>query len=404
MKTAHGASGAKEVNIHSLLLGELITWLGSSFIWPLTSVYLKDQLHVSLTWVGVVLFFNCMANLVGSMIAGRLYDRINPYPLIVVGLACDAFVLFLLAVFPGWPEYWLWLTLAGFFAGWDGALINSMATSIKKVPSKKVFNLIYFAQNIGVVTGTLVVGYLYDFSVIFLFILAGILYTLATVNAIINYRPIVQYHKEVIKNQVKAQKVKVALPKANKLMNWGLFLTLGITWLMYMNWESNLSVYIVGLGIPFHMYSLLWTVNALIIVIVQAVLTHFEHIFKSTFQQVCFGILMFSLSFVTLVFAREFYQFLISMIVLTLGEATAFPAIPSYVNDLTPIEVKGEYQGLTIVASSAGRAIGPLIGGLIIDHFRYIPFFIFAAIVIFFCLVVLVPMHTHIKPKIKLFK
>ena len=61
---------------------------------------------------------------------------------------------------------------------WDGALINSMATSIKKIPSKKVFNLIYFAQNIGVVTGTLAVGYLYDFSVIFLFVLAAILYLL----------------------------------------------------------------------------------------------------------------------------------------------------------------------------------------------------------------------------------
>ena len=187
-------------------------------------------------------------------------------------------------------------------------------------------------------------------------------------------------------------------------MNYGLFITLGITWLMYMNWESNLSVYIVSFNIPFHMYSLLWTVNALIIVIIQAVLARFEHIFKTTFQQVVFGILMFSLSFVTLIFARDFSHFLLSMVILTFGEATAFPAIPSYVNDLTPIEVKGEYQGLTIVASSAGRAIGPLIGGLIIDRFSYIPFFIFAAIIIFLCLMILVPMHTRVKPKIKLFK
>lgn len=404
MKTAHGASQVKEVNIHSLLLGELITWLGSSFIWPLTSVYLNKELHVSLAMIGVVLFFNCMANMFGSMIAGRLYDRMNPYPLVVAGLFLDAVVLFLLALFPGWPEYWLWLTLAGFFAGWDGALINSMATSIKKIPSKKVFNLIYFAQNIGVVTGTLAVGYLYDFSVIFLFVLAAILYLLATINAAINYRPIIAYHKELLKNKVKKEKKKVKLPKANVLMNYGLFITLGITWLMYMNWESNLSVYIVSFNIPFHMYSLLWTVNALIIVIIQAVLARFEHIFKTTFQQMVFGILMFSLSFVTLIFARDFSHFLLSMVILTFGEATAFPAIPSYVNDLTPIEVKGEYQGLTIVASSAGRAIGPLIGGLIIDRFSYIPFFIFAAIIIFLCLMILVPMHTRVKPKIKLFK
>lgn len=163
MKLTHGPIKTDEIKLRWLILGELAAWIGSSFVWPLTSVYLNKQLHISLSMIGVVLFFNCAGNILGSMIAGRLYDRCNPYPLILWGSGLSAVVLFIMAAFHGWPEYWIWLTITGFLSGWDGTLINSIATSLKKYPSRYVFNVLYFSQNLGVVTGTLIVGYLYDY-------------------------------------------------------------------------------------------------------------------------------------------------------------------------------------------------------------------------------------------------
>lgn len=404
MNTAQNANETKEIKIYWILLGEFAAWVGSSFVWPLTSVYLNKQLHVSLSMIGVVLFFNSGANIVGSAIAGKLFDKMNPYPLIIFGSVADALVLFLLAAFHGWPEYWLWLTLTGFFSGWNGTIINSISTSLKRYSTKQVFSLLYFAQNLGVVTGTLIVGYLYDYSVTLLFIIAALLFVVVAFNAIINYRPIILFHKMRQKQNIKKQTIKNKMPKVNKLLIYSLFICLVLTWLMYMNWESNLSVYMVSLGIPFHLYSLLWTLNAGIIVLVQVILTRFPKIFKTSFQQVAFGILMFSISFVTLIFAKDFTHFAISMTILTFGEATAFPAIPAYVNDLTPLQNKGQYQGLTMVASSIGRALGPLIGGLIIDATGYISLFVVAAIVIFTTLVILVPIHERIKKKLVFFK
>lgn len=173
---------------------------------------------------------------------------------------------------------------------------------------------------------------------------------------------------------------------------------------MYMNWESNLSVYMVSLGIPFHLYSLLWTLNAGEIVIIQAILTRFQRIFKTAFHQIIFGLCMFSLSFVTLIFAKDFGHFAFSMIILTLGEATAFPAIPAYVNDLSPISSKGKYQGETMVASSIGRAFGPMFGGLVIDQLGYLPLFIIAAIAICLLVVCLLPLHRHLRDQLTLYK
>lgn len=405
MKNAHGKIKTDEIKLIWLIVGVLATWIGASFIWPLTSVYLNKQLHISLSIIGVVLFCNCAGNILGSIISGRLYDRYNPYPLMLWGLGLDAAVLFLMAAFHGWPEYWVWLTLTGFLGGWNGTLINSVATSLKKYPGRYVFNVLYFSQNLGVVTGTLIVGYLYDFSITLLFVIAALLFVIAFINAVFNYKPIIAFHKERMAKHKKGEKHKAEpMPKRNFIMMMVFFTTLGVTWLMYMNWESNLSVYMVSLGIPFHLYSLLWTLNAGVIVIMQGILARFPNIFKNLFHQIIFGICMFSLSFITLVFAKDFAHFALSMFILTLGESTAFPAIPAYVNDLSPLTSKGKYQGANMVASGIGRAFGPLFGGLIIDHAGYIPFFWVAAIVIALMIVVMIPTYMRVHKELTVYK
>lgn len=405
MKNVHGKIKTDEIKLIWLIVGVLATWIGASFIWPLTSVYLNKQLHISLSIIGVVLFCNCAGNILGSIISGRLYDKYNPYPLMLWGLGLDAAVLFLMAAFHGWPEYWVWLTLTGFLGGWNGTLINSVATSLKKYPGRYVFNVLYFSQNLGVVTGTLIVGYLYDFSITLLFVIAALLFVIAFINAVFNYKPIIAFHKERMAKHKKGEKHKAEpMPKRNFIMTMVFFTTLGVTWLMYMNWESNLSVYMVSLGIPFHLYSLLWTLNAGVIVIMQGILARFPNIFKNLFHQIIFGICMFSLSFITLVFAKDFAHFALSMFILTLGESTAFPAIPAYVNDLSPLTSKGKYQGANMVASGIGRAFGPLFGGLIIDHAGYIPFFWVAAIVIALMIVVMIPTYMRVHKELTIYE
>ncbi|RHW50824.1 MFS transporter [Lactobacillus sp. ESL0233] len=405
MKLSHGSNNETEVKLRWLLLGELVTWIGSSFVWPLTSVYLNKQLHISLSVIGIVLFCNCASNVLGSIVAGWLYDRYNPYPLIVIGLGIDALILILMAFFHGWPEYWFWLVLTGFASGWDGTLINSIATSLRKYPGKYVFNLIYFAQNVGTVTGTLLVGYLYDFSIEFLFLLAASLFIIGCINAAIHYRPISNFHRQRHTSVKVGEKHKFEpMPKYNTMLMCGFLLSLAVTWLMYMNWESNLSVYMVSLGIPFHLYSLLWTLNGAIIVIVQVILARYPHLFKNLFQQIIFGTLMFAISFATLIFARDFVHFALSMVILTLGEATAFPAVPAYVNELSPLSSKGKYQGVINVARGIGQAFGPLFGGMIIDRAGYIPFFIIAAGGIFLMVILLLPLYAKLRKYIKLYK
>lgn len=136
----------------------------------------------------------------------------------------------------------------------------------------------------------------------------------------------------------------------------------------------------------------------------QGILARFPRIFKNLFHQLVFGVTMFALSFVTLVFAKDFPHFAMSMAILTLGESTAFPAIPAFVNELSPLTSKGKYQGSIMVASGIGRAVGPLFGGMIIDKAGYLPFFWVAAIVIFMMNLVMIPVYVKLHNKLTIYK
>ncbi|WP_103213717.1 MDR family MFS transporter [Lacticaseibacillus paracasei subsp. paracasei] len=381
----------REIQLRWLLTGALLSSIGMSFIWPLTSIYLHNRLDISLTVIGVVLLLNSLGSVVGSIIGGRLYDQGDPYRLALFGVGLTGLVLIGLTLWHGWPVYSIWLTLLGIGSGWNITMVNSLGTSIRSKDGRYVFTMLYFAQNVGVVVGTALVGFVYDISITLLFLIAVVLYGIFFGIVLIKFRPAAKTAQPTRK-ETTTETPKPSLPGANKLMLTTFFFALLIFWLMYQQWSSNLSVYMTGLGIPLRNYSFLWTLNAALIVVIQLFLNWFnEHVNGiQIIYQILFGLVMVAISFLILITAHTYALFMIAMIALTTGEATASPAIPALVNDLTPREIKGRYQGFVNSWGSVGRALGPLFGGLIIDWLSYRSLFIIAAVGVFALVAVLI--------------
>lgn len=116
------------VQLKWLLVGIFISSIGNSFVWPLTTIYMHEQLHESLTVSGIILLFYSGANVVGSYISGLLFDRYNPRHLLLNGSIVATIVIALMIFFNGWPIYAFLLTAIGFFNGWIMTMINSYAT------------------------------------------------------------------------------------------------------------------------------------------------------------------------------------------------------------------------------------------------------------------------------------
>ena len=368
----------REIRLRWLLLGALCSSIGMSFIWPLTTIYLHDRLGVSLTVVGVILLFYSLANVAGSLLGGRLFDRLNPYYLSLGGVSLSLVTLLTLVFQHGWPAFPIALIFLGFGSGWTLTMVNSLGTTIHSRDGRYIYNMLYFAQNLGIVIGTAMVGFIYNISVTLLFSIATALFVLLLLVVTFHYRaPAVMQRRPMAKHD---QTATIAHPNLRIMGTF--FASLVVVWIMYEQWNSNLSVYMTGMGIPLRDYSLLWTINAGLIVTFQIILNRLAHYFHSLYVQVYAGILFVALSFVTLIFAKDYLHFVLAMVILTMGEATAFPAIPAIVNQLTPAVVKGKYQGMANAWASVGRAFGPLFGGLVIDFASYTALFVIAAIAI----------------------
>ena len=75
--------------------------IGNSFVWPLTTIYMHQQLHESLTVSAIVLLLYSGANVVGSYIAGTLFDKKNPRQLMLGGTVTATVIMALLIAFNG---------------------------------------------------------------------------------------------------------------------------------------------------------------------------------------------------------------------------------------------------------------------------------------------------------------
>ncbi|WP_373841522.1 MDR family MFS transporter [Limosilactobacillus sp.] len=373
------------IELKWLLLGMFFGSIGNSFVWPLTTIYMHNQLHESLTVSGIVLLFYSGANVIGSYISGLLFDKRNPRYLMLGGTVLATLVIATMIFFNDWPIYAILLTAIGFFNGWIITMVNSFGTKLR-MDGRYVFNMLYFANNLGMVIGTTIVGPLYQGAhgnIGPLFLITTVLYILFTLVVFFFFHED-PHPQPVDEARFKSDEPAVTkIPRANLWICWVFFITLCIVWTMYEQWSSNLSVFMTEQGISMTKYSLLWTLNGVLIVIIQLLLTWLNRFYNNPYVQVYIGIFTVGLSFVLLLFATNYLWFVIAMIILTIGEATAFPTMPAIVNSLSPVEVKGKYQGILNAFSSLGKAFGPLFGGLVIGAASYHVLFIICALSIF---------------------
>lgn len=361
---------------------DLFKWLGGlaflnnvgySCVWPVTTIYMHNQLHQSLVLAGVVLLCYSSANVIGSIAAGSQFDRGHTFGLNLFGQLITLLAVTLLIFMHGWPSYPILLCIFGFGNGWILTLINSMGTRVKKYPSVKVFNQLYLAENIGLVVGTGLTGFIYEQGIGWLFALIAGIYLVSMIIVGIKFAKVELHGECPVRQTVDASADLTG--KRNLFVTIVLLLGLVVVWVMYEQWMSNLAVYLARFGISTGRYGMLWTLNGILIIIFQLLLDWIGRYHATLDLQVILGAFFMAGSFMLLLFADRYGRFVLAMVVLTLGESLLIPGVPAYVNRLSPVVQKGRGQGMVNAFSSIGKAIGPLFGGLVIERLGYFKLF-----------------------------
>ena len=350
-----------------LVIGMALNITGSSFLWPLNTIYMNEELNKSLTVAGLVLLINSMGMVVGNLLGGTLFDKLGGYKTILLGTAICLFSTTFLNLFHGWPWYAVWLVLLGFGGGLIIPAIYAMAGAVWPNGGRQTFNAIYLAQNIGVALGAALGGFVAELSFNYIFIANLCMYILFAIVAIFNFN---------IKLDLKVKPTDslTLFAKENRPQLLSLLLIcamFSICWIAYIQWESTIASFTQHINISMGQYSLLWTVNGILILVAQPFILPIIRLLKGNLKyQMYIGIVIFILSFFVTSFAQQFSIFMIGMVILSIGEMFVWPAVPAIAHQLAPTGKEGAYQGYVNSASTIGKAIGPVFGGVIVDTFN----------------------------------
>ncbi|WP_373770510.1 MFS transporter [Weissella soli] len=366
------AKNTAGLSLKWLLIVSFINNFGMGFVWPLTSVYLHSELHQSMVTIGWVLLANSAGQALGSAISGALFDKFKPINIIKFGVGMMILIQLGLFFYHGWPSYAIFLAFYGLMAGWMGGIINAYGTSVHHYDGRFVYNMLYFTANFGMVFATSLVGPIYSFGVQWLFVVALLMYTILFIIVYLNFNVPLERHV------TEHSSSKMTLPRANAIMIGVVIVALIGIWIAYFQWNGSISVYMESvLKLPLWQYSMLWTINGGLVVIFQLIINalNLSMNTRAMWLELIIGMALFVGAFFSISFAKGFAGFVLAMVITTIAEVMVFPMLPALVNELTPAAVKGRYQGLVTAAPSMGRAIGPVVGGFMIDAHGYINMF-----------------------------
>ena len=263
--------------------------------------------------------------------------------------------VFLLIFFHDWPYFAFLLILDNFGNGISSTIVSSLATGIKEKDPRYVFNMIYFMQNVGVVAGTMLVGYVIEISINMIFIVNFAMYAVFLLIVWLFY--FVPQH--VLAKH--ASQKKGASDKTPKKAAIVIFAALALYFAIDVGYSQ-------------------WQSNGIIIVLIQPLINRFDEFFQTKLtHKIYLGIVLFVFGFSSLIFAKSYPYFVLSMAIVTLGEVLTFPTFPAFVSSLSSFSEKGKYQGLVTAFPALGRAVGPVLGGIIIDNFSYAALFTFTS-------------------------
>lgn len=348
-----------------LIIGMAVNVTGSSFLWPLNTIYIHDHLGKSLSMAGVVLMLNAGASVIGNLIGGSLFDKIGGYKSILLGICITLAALVGLTFWHGWPEYIVFQIIIGFGTGVIFPAMYALAGSVWKEGGRKAFNAIYVAQNLGVAIGAALGGLVADYSFDLIFLANMIMYVVFLLIAVFGYRGI-----SVDSTTQATKQENTAIVKNRYNLQALLILCTGylLCWVGYVQWQSTIASYTQEINISLTQYSLLWTINGGLIVLGQPLLNGvLKRMATSLKVQILIGIAIFIVAFLVAGNASAFSGFLVGMIILTIGEMFIWPAVPTIAFDLAPKGREGFYQGIVNSTATGGRMIGPLLGGMLVD-------------------------------------
>ncbi|WP_422658653.1 MFS transporter [Paenibacillus sp. EC2-1] len=362
--------------VRGFLVASLVNSAGGSLMWPLTTMYVFDELGRNMQDAGLVILIQSVGGIAGQLLGGAMYHRIGVKRLIVGSLMLNALGLFSLPFING---YWSLLLPMMLFIGFCNAVslpaIQAFVGFRFADRRGELFNVIYVANNIGIAIGTAMSGFLAEISYHLSFVANGITSLGFAIFFLVYLTRLDGSEAENPEEKGHSPQVKTPLPAGPGawalLRNIRIYLFMGFgslfMWFGVSVWNNGVSPHIISEGMSKTAFSYLWTLNGILIFVAQPLTTMIKRWFARTeTAQMTMSAVFYMAAYMIIVVMNNYPGFVLAMILATLGEMLISPAIPAYIADRAGNHAPF-YIGVAGGMGAAGRVVGPYAMGTLYD-------------------------------------
>ncbi len=356
-----------ESSLWILSVGWFVSALGFAVSIPFVAIYFHASLGMSMSEIGF--FFGAMA-IVRSLfqvVGGEISDRIERKLILVYSqiFRAGAFLVLALAIYREWgfiPVAVALLVNSVFGAVFQpvaNAMVSDILTAERRLDG---YAITRSAGNLGWAVGPAIGGFLAAQSYGLLFLISSGITIISGLIFLVFLRvPRVARVQDRFKfSDLLAIKNDPSLAR-HSLLIFTLYLV--VAQLM-----APFSVYAVEMvGISEHQLGILYTINGLMVALLQIPVTRLLSGYRLTIQ-LAMGAFIYAIGYSLVGALPGFWYFVLAMIVVTTGEIVMSPPSLALTSRLAPEGRMGRYMGIFGFFVASGWSFGPLYGGIILDH------------------------------------
>jgi len=348
--------------------GWVASAVGFSLAIPFMALYFHDKLGLSLTFIGLYFGVAAVVRAITQAMGGELSDKVGRYWLMVLAQLFRTFSFLGLAAAIYYSlGFWVigaLVILNSIFGAIFQPVANATVADLTgKADRAEGYAIVRVAGNFGWALGPAVGGYLAEGSYAILFIISGCMTLISSSIIALFLKGI----KSTSKNNEEPFKFRDILSIRKDRLFFRHTVLLFFLYLAFAQVIAPFSLYVVDLvGLSKSQLGILFTLNGLLVAILQIPVTRMLKPLRLTIQM-ALGLLILSTAFVIVGFAGTFIVFLITMVIMTLGEVFHSPPALSLTANLAPEGRTGRYMGIYGFAVVAGWSMGPMLGGTLLD-------------------------------------
>ncbi len=348
-----------------LWVGTIINRLGG-FVIPFLTLYLTSRRGLSLSQAALMVSLFGAGSFAANLVGGELADRLGRRPVLLVSFFAAPLAMLAVGFARGAAVIAGATLVLGFFTDlYRPAVSATVADVVPPEGRPRAYGYIYWAVNLGAAIAPLLAGVMARMDYMLLFIgdaLTTFAFGLFVLWGVAETRPAAPPKTSLV-----APRPRLAAISGDPLLL--VFTALALVFgTVYQQGIVTLPIEMRSHGLSPELYGLVIAINGALIVLLGVPASHSASRWPRFGALAVAGVLL-GTGFGITGLATNLAIFGLSVVVWTLGEIAGATVAPAVVADLSPIDMRGLYQGVFGAAWGLSFFTGPMLGGWILDRF-----------------------------------